>query len=841
MFSEFDLNKSVSSRCPFNKSMIAATIGILLSTGPGISSAALSNGVSLSITLGDGSCAAGGTWPACNYGANVVTSGSFFTMDGNFGALLEGDTGIVLGTTQNFSGTAPSLGNPYIGDGTNITQPWLFFGNTGTNFSASAINANSDTQLDMSGWRVAWGEVPSIDMGSGGTATISCGTCLDGDAYTLDYSSVVPPGDPSGFGGVTYAMRLEGTLSFPGAPPITATDSAATIVGNTINVDVLANDSSADGLDATSVTIATQASPGNATANAINGTVDYDPQTATAGSNDSFQYTVNSLIGATSAATDVNVSIQANIAPAANDDTLASSTAVLDNAAGSLVVDVLANDTDANNVQTLPGGIDPGTVTITGQSGLTAGSCSANANGTITYSQTPPSVADMGSCTYTVMDIDSSATAALTSNTGTLNITISGIQSDWDSNLDMSAIIPVLVFDAGIPDASGNSALPPQSGTYFSMDVSQSTTIFTTLTPGDGGGMVIGHDQIAVNSHTSLPNGTETTSIDMPWAFFGNTGMTFSKNGGIVSNPNLAGTLQFSGDPAVNGGQGRYQITWNGIPEIDLGGSSNFPADLGFATINCSATAPVNPADTNLCADGDAFELLYDAHVPLGDPSGFGGVQYGLRMTGMVRFMDSALQVDNGTISVETRSSATLLANPDAGMVAQCIGDCFDYTITGVTNPSVSVVLPLAGAVPNSYLDGAGNTVGPVMRVFNGTWGDFDTSGGDSVESAAAVAGGSGMTCPAPGNAAYGPLTAGHQCMQVTIADDGPNDKAMGLGTITDPNGIGLPVGAAFVDNRTSGSGGCSISATPADPAKGGAWWLLTGLLGWMGWRRRRS
>ena len=163
MLLQQSLNKPVRDSLPFRKNLVAATMGIFLSTGLNISSAALSPGVTLTITIGDGSCAAGGTWPDCNYGANIVTSGSFFTMDGGFGSLLESDLGIILGTTQAFSGTVPSPGNSYPGDGTNITQAWPFFGNIGTNFSATAINANSDTELDMSGWRVAWGEVPSID------------------------------------------------------------------------------------------------------------------------------------------------------------------------------------------------------------------------------------------------------------------------------------------------------------------------------------------------------------------------------------------------------------------------------------------------------------------------------------------------------------------------------------------------------------------------------------------------------------------------------------------------------------------------------------------------------
>ncbi len=36
---------------------------------------------------------------------------------------------------------------------------------------------------------------------------------VDGSAYTLDYLATVPLGDASGFGGVKYALHLEGTVA----------------------------------------------------------------------------------------------------------------------------------------------------------------------------------------------------------------------------------------------------------------------------------------------------------------------------------------------------------------------------------------------------------------------------------------------------------------------------------------------------------------------------------------------------------------------------------------------------------------------------------------------------
>jgi len=218
-------------------------------------------------------------------------------------------------------------------------------------------------------------------------------------------------------------------------------------------------------------------------------------------------------------------------------------------------------------------------------------------------------------------------------------------------------------------------------------------------------------------------------------------------------------------------------------------------------------------------------------------------------MTGTVRFLDGTLQTSDGTFDVEDRLPLAS-TTPDTDMRLQCVGDCFDFTIINVVaGSSVSVVLPLAGGIPESYVDGSGNTVVPVLRVFrNNAWSNFITNAddplsNDTVQSAAMVAGVAfGLECPPPGDAAYGALTAGHHCVEVTIEDDGLNDKDPTPGTILDPAGIGLPAGAAFVDLRTSSSdGGCTMSSNTASPLRGGAWWLIAGLAAWLGLNLRKA
>jgi hypothetical protein len=134
----------------------------------------------------------------------------------------------------------------------------------------------------------------------------------------------------------------------------------------------------------------------------------------------------------------------------------------------------------------------------------------------------------------------------------------------------------------------------------------------------------------------------------------------------------------------------------------------------------------------------------------------------------------------------------------------------------------------------------------PVWRILeNGEWRDFDTAL-DSVKTAPSIAGGVGTQCPAPGDAAYIDLVndtgvnVGHQCVQLSILDDGVNDLNKTPGIIEDPSGLGTAGTPVFVDNRTSDTSGCSIASTPVASNRHGDWWLLAGLLGWFGWNRHK-
>jgi len=594
-------------------------------------------------------------------------------------------------------------------------------------------------------------------------------------------------------------------------------------------IDVLANDTvGAEGFDQDTVTVTSGPANGITDDTIPDGTIEYTPNTGPdfVGM-DSFTYTVASTLGIFNDPPDatVDVDVQTNVAPDAVDDPdNTTNTAALDQ--GALVINVLENDSDANNANDLPGGIDTTSVTVTAQPAT--GNCSVNPDGTISYSQAPPAVEGQFTCTYSITDIDT-ANPPL-SDTADVNITVSGIASDWPAVLPPNTI-PILAYEAGVPNTSGDTSDPPLSGSFFTMQVSQDVTIFTTLTPGPSGGLIVDHEQPAFGSHPGAPTEEEQTGFDEAWSFFANTGLTLTKNGGVTGNTD--GTLQF-GDPG--GGQGKYIISWTGIPEIDLGGAPNdFPEDLGFGLIEC--TDP-NTMQREICEHGSDFVLDYDAHVPPGDPSGFGGVPYGLNLLGKVQFLDSSLKTSNGTVANETRMTADDTGVEDTEVDQQCVGDCIDFTVTNVTDPRISVVLPLAGGVP----------LNPVWRILeNGVWRSFDGSTGDSIQSA--PLGVDDTECPDTGDAAYrdeaGLPVTGDGCLQVNISDNGPNDKDPAVGVIVDPAGLGgggaAGGGIILQDNRQSDTSGCAIGYDDISPARRSGWWLLAGFIAWLGWSRRRQ
>jgi len=170
------------------------------------------------------------------------------------------------------------------------------------------------------------------------------------------------------------------------------------------------------------------------------------------------------------------------------------------------------------------------------------------------------------------------------------------------------------------------------------------------------------------------------------------------------------------------------------------------------------------------------------------------------------------------------------------GMVDTCVGGCFDFTVTGLSNgqqDQITLNLPLpipAGAVYRKYNDHDGDGTE--------TWHDFDTSTGDSAVS------GTGTSTSCAGVSYGSGLTAGDYCIRLSITDGGPNDKdRTANGTIVDPGGVGVKAVAPpppRVGSSLDQAKGCSMSTVPVDPSQRADWWLVAGFLGALAWLRRK-
>lgn len=188
----------------------------------------------------------------------------------------------------------------------------------------------------------------------------------DGDALDVTASTTpthgtvvqVSPGmlrytPPSGFQGVdsfvytasdgaaTHDALVDITIGAGvNAPPVAVDDSGSTRVGLPLYINVLGNDSDADG-DALAVTAVGNGASGTVS-NVGHGVLKYSPVGSFTGS-DSFIYTVSDGRDQAQATVHVSVVAGANNAPVATDDTAQT------DQRSAVVIDVLANDTDADN------------------------------------------------------------------------------------------------------------------------------------------------------------------------------------------------------------------------------------------------------------------------------------------------------------------------------------------------------------------------------------------------------------------------------------------------------------------------------------------------------------
>jgi hypothetical protein len=802
---------------------------------PQAMAAPLAAGTILKIDPGVFSCIAGlGTPPTnCTIGTNVAT-GSYFAMDANGNGVLNPnektplapgpDGGVIMGRTQSASGS--HIGKPNGSEHAGIDAPWAYFGNTGMDYTtiAPTVLTNNGTgtlTLNWKGWTVTWNGIVAIPMGGdkadyptppaayptadSGTATLTCSTpaCANGDTFTLDSYAHVPKGSPSNFGGVLYGVHLVGTIVIP--PPPVVTSSVGTVSPGATAVG--------EGLSKPLMTKAQLASakvpsdPGVAAGTMCSGgCFDFKNTGVTAGATAKVVLTLNAGIPKNAVFRKYNTTKKA--------------WSTFDTSKGDSVASA-----------SLTGGVCPAPGAAAYTSGLTSGDRCVE----LGIKDGGPN--DMSSTAGVIAD--PSGVGVLPSVTGTGGSLAAG------TILKIDPGVVTCLADLGTPPDNCTYGTNVAKGSYFAMDMNGNgvfqATEKTPLAPGPDGGVIMGRTQSASGSHNGKPNGSEQPGIDAPWSFFGNTGLDYTTIAPSVLTNKGAGvlTLNWKG----------WTVTWNGIAAIPMGGDKAdnptppalYPtADSGTAALTCSTPA---------CANGDTFTLDSYAHVPKGSPSGFGGVFYDVHLVGTIVIPSPrTVRSSVGTVSpgitaagqglsksLMTKAqlaSAGVPSDPGVAAGTMCSGGCFDFKDTGViAGATAKIVLPLNAGIPKNA----------VFRKYNPTtsaWSTFDTSKGDWVKSAPLTGG----ACPAPGATAYtSGLTIGNYCVELGIKDGGPNDMSSTAGVIADPSGVGvLPSVTGTGVTLRSGTGGCSISPTPVSAWRGGAWWLTGGLLGWLGFSRRR-
>jgi len=367
----------------------------------------------------------------------------------------------------------------------------------------------------------------------------------DGNGYMTNPSDIndFDVGDTVG-GMLRFLSVAAGTGG--NLPPVVADDSAEVVEGRSIAINVLANDSDPEGqpLTINSFTAATAGSVVCDTASA-GGTCDY---TAAAPGTATFTYDVTDGANVSATSATVTVTVVANDAPVANDD------AATTDVNTAVVVNVLANDTDANGDALTIDSFD-----TTGTIGTV--SCN-NATGDCTY--TPDGVYT-GDDTFTYVATDGSLPSASATVTVTVNPAVGNTppvaNNDTYSNGEDTALNVAAPGVLGNDtDVDGNTLTVSQvNGAAANVGVATATTAGGSVTMNADGsfdytplGGFLGDDTFTyvandgtVDGNTATVTITVTPVNDAPVA----NADTFYLNSMTTTNVGAPGVLANDTDP----------------------------------------------------------------------------------------------------------------------------------------------------------------------------------------------------------------------------------------------------------------------------------------------------
>ena len=334
-----------------------------------------------------------GLWHQSTNKVNSPTTSWYYGQEGVFNYDTGDNSGYLTSPVISLDG-ATSAGLEF--------YEWSSMEN-GPNWDRTRVQASSDG----SSWTTVFESHETF--GSWEKREVNLNSYAGGDVYLRFWFDTID-GQFNNFEGWyvdDVKVLVDSTNSIPNDPP-TADDDADTVAeGGAVNIDVANGDTDVDGsIDLTSIAIISDVSNGGTVVNA-DGTVDYTHDGSSTTS-DSFTYTIDDNLGATSNTATVNITITSvNDPPTADDDadTVAEG--------GAVNIDVANGDTDVD------GSIDLTSIAII--SDVSNGGTVVNADGTVDYTHDGSSTTS-DSFTYTIDD-----NLGATSNTATVNITITSV------------------------------------------------------------------------------------------------------------------------------------------------------------------------------------------------------------------------------------------------------------------------------------------------------------------------------------------------------------------------------------------------------------------------------
>lgn len=324
--------------------------------------------------------------------ANQITLATEWTDGSTAGVNVQVDGAAPSCTRANPSLSLSPGESAWVAAGTSVSYSLTL---TSRDSSACASSSYTLSKVVPSGWSSVLGSSSlTLAPGESRTTTLTVTSSSSAGDGFYPVTATAASGSYSASGSVSYVV--DNPVVAVNNAPKAVNDSASTAYQTPVSINVLANDSDADG-DTLTVTSLSGVN-GSAVINA-NGSITFTPASGFSGI-ETFNYTVSDGSASATATVSVNVAtpVITNSAPTAINDSAST-------AYGSAVtINVLANDSDP----------DGDTLTVTSLSGVN-GSAVINANGSIAFT---PANGFSGTETfsYTITDGKASATATVSVN-----------------------------------------------------------------------------------------------------------------------------------------------------------------------------------------------------------------------------------------------------------------------------------------------------------------------------------------------------------------------------------------------------------------------------------------